>query len=246
MRPARRTVGEGLRGPGYLWAMTSVRPRLHESWLSRLEPEFASPWFQDLKRFLQEEKARGATVFPPGPRIFAALDATPFDRVRVVILGQDPYHGPGQAHGLSFSVPPGIARPPSLMNIHKELLADLGIAIPRHGSLEAWAERGVLLLNSCLTVRAHEPASHQNRGWERFTDRIVELLAQREQPMVFILWGAFARAKTERVDLSRHGVIASAHPSPMSATKGFLGSKPFSRANAWLVEHGQDPIDWTP
>jgi len=225
--------------------MTSVRPKLHESWLSRLEAEFASSWFLELKTFLQQEKARGATIYPPGPRIFAALDATPFDDVRVVILGQDPYHGPGQAHGLSFSVPEGVARPPSLLNIHKELLADLGQPIPKHGSLEAWAARGVLLLNTCLTVRAHEPASHQNRGWERFTDRIVELLAARETPMVFILWGSFARAKTENVDLSRHGVIASAHPSPMSASRGFHGSRPFSRANAWLVAHGQEPVDWS-
>jgi len=225
--------------------MPNPRPQLHESWLSRLEDVFASPWFADLKTFLREEKSRGAVIYPPGPRIFAALDATPFDNVRVVILGQDPYHGPGQAHGLSFSVPEGIARPPSLLNIHKELLADVGIPTPRHGSLEAWASQGVLLLNTCLTVRAHEPLSHQKRGWERFTDRIVELLAERDKPMVFILWGMSARTKTENVDLSRHGVITSAHPSPMSATKGFFGSKPFSRANAWLSAHGQDPIDWS-
>lgn len=222
-----------------------MNPKLHESWKSRLRSEFDSPWFLDLKRFLQAERDRGATVYPPGSRIFAALDSTPFESVRAVILGQDPYHGPGQAHGLSFSVPPGVPPPPSLRNIHKELAADLGIPVPSHGSLESWAARGVLLLNTCLTVRAHEPASHQGRGWERFTDAIIQLLAERETPMVFILWGSFARQKTESVDLSRHGVISSAHPSPMSASRGFLGSRPFSRCNAWLSSHGQEPIDWS-
>jgi uracil-DNA glycosylase len=225
--------------------MSNVSPKLHPSWLARLEADFASPWFADLKRFLVEEKARGATIYPPGPRIFAALDATPFDQVRAVILGQDPYHGPGQAHGLSFSVPEGILRPPSLVNIHKELNADLGIPIPSHGSLEAWAKRGVLLLNTCLTVRAHEAFSHQGKGWERFTDRVVEELARRDRPMVFILWGLPARKKTEKIDLSRHGVIASAHPSPLSAGRGFFGSKPFSRCNEWLISHGEPPIDWS-
>jgi len=225
--------------------MNAVRPKLHESWLARLEDTFASPWFAELKAFLQLEKSRGATIYPPGNRIFAALDATPFDQVRAVILGQDPYHGPGQAHGLCFSVPEGIPRPPSLVNIHKELLADQGIAIPAHGNLEAWARQGVLLLNTCLTVRAHEPLSHQNRGWERFTDQIVRVLAERERPMVFVLWGAPARKKTENVDLSRHGVITSPHPSPLSASRGFFGSRPFSRCNDWLKAHGQEPIDWT-
>lgn len=223
----------------------AVAPRLHPSWLSRLEADFASPWFAELKKFLVEEKERGATIYPPGSRIFAALDATPFDDVRAVILGQDPYHGPGQAHGLCFSVPQGVLRPPSLVNIHKELHADLGLPIPSHGNLEAWAKHGVLLLNTCLTVRAHEPLSHQGKGWERFTDRIVEELARRERPMVFILWGSPARKKTENVDLSRHGVIASPHPSPLSASRGFFGSRPFSRCNDWLAAHGQEPIDWS-
>ena len=225
--------------------MTNVSPKLHPSWLARLEADFASPWFADLKRFLVEERARGATIFPPGPRIFAALDATPFDQVRAVILGQDPYHGPGQAHGLSFSVPEGMLRPPSLVNIHKELQDDLGIPVPSHGSLEAWAKRGVLLLNTCLTVRAHEPFSHQGKGWERFTDRVVEELARRDRPMVFILWGLHARKKLDNIDLSRHGVIESAHPSPLSASRGFFGSKPFSRCNEWLTSHGEPPIDWS-
>lgn len=218
--------------------------KLEESWRSRLEDVFASDWFARLRGFLQAEKAAGATIYPPGGRIFAALDTTPFDQVRAVILGQDPYHGPGQAHGLCFSVPPGIPKPPSLVNIHQEYNADLGLPIPRHGSLEPWAKNGVLLLNTCLTVRAGQPLSHQNQGWEKFTDRIVELLAARSEPMVFILWGSPARKKTERVDLSRHGVIASVHPSPLSAYRGFFGSKPFSRANEFLAKAGQAPIDW--
>jgi uracil-DNA glycosylase len=223
----------------------SVHPRLHESWLSRLHDSFESDWFASLKVFLQTEKASGQAIYPPGSRIFAALDATPFDSVRAVILGQDPYHGPGQAHGLCFSVPPGIAKPPSLVNIHQELHDDLGFPIPSHGSLERWATHGVLLLNTCLTVRAGQPLSHQGKGWERFTDRIVEVLAQRPEPMVFILWGSPARKKTERIDLSRHGVIISPHPSPLSAYRGFFGSRPFSRANEFLRKAGRDEIDWS-
>lgn len=225
--------------------MTATQPKLHPSWLSRLEPEFASPWFAELKAFLQAEKASGATVYPPGGRIFAALDATPFESVRVVILGQDPYHAAGQAHGLSFSVPVGIRPPPSLMNIHKELNQDLGLSIPSHGNLERWAAQGVLLLNTCLTVRAGTPLSHQGKGWERFTDRIVALLAAKREPVVFILWGAHAQEKTRAVDLSRHGVISSPHPSPFSAHRGFMGSRPFSRANAFLKGWGQREIDWS-
>lgn len=226
----------------YLCRMAEIK--LEASWRTRLEDTFATPWFGELKAFLKSEKASNATIYPPGPRIFAALDATPFEKVRAVILGQDPYHGPGQAHGLSFSVPAGIPRPPSLVNIHTEYNADLGFAIPKHGSLEAWAQNGVLLLNTCLTVRAGQPLSHQNQGWEKFTDKIVELLAARPEPMAFILWGAPARKKTERVDLSRHGVIASVHPSPLSSYRGFFGSKPFSKANEFLTKNGQPPIDW--
>lgn len=225
-------------------SQTTVEPKLHESWRTRLAADFQSPWFADLKSFLQSEKASGQTIYPPGPRIFAALDATPFESVRAIILGQDPYHGPGQAHGLSFSVPHGVPPPPSLVNIHKEYQSDLGFPIPGHGSLEPWARQGVLLLNTSLTVRAGQPLSHQGKGWETFTDRIVALLAQRPEPLVFILWGSPARQKAQRVDLSRHGVIASAHPSPLSAYRGFLGSKPFSRTNQFLAEHGQPLIDW--
>ena len=224
---------------------TSVHPRLHESWLSRLEDCFQSDWFLDLKRFLEAEKASGAAIYPPGSRIFAALDSTPFESVRAVILGQDPYHGAGQAHGLCFSVPRGVPKPPSLVNIHQEWHDDLGLPIPEHGSLESWAANGVLLLNTCLTVRAGQPLSHQGKGWERFTDRIVEILAQRPDPLVFLLWGTPARRKAERVDLSRHGVIASPHPSPLSAYRGFFGSRPFSRANSLLRELGVAEVDWS-
>ena len=174
-------------------ADATVRPKLHESWRSRLQDTFETDWFADLKVFLLEEKSAGATVYPPGSRIFAALDSTPFESVRAVILGQDPYHGPGQAHGLSFSVPQGVPKPPSLVNIHQEWHDDLNLPIPAHGSLEPWATQGVLLLNTCLTVRAGQPLSHQGKGWEKFTDRIVELLAERPEPMVFILWGSPAR-----------------------------------------------------
>jgi len=223
----------------------TVRPRLHESWLSRLGECFESGWFRELKIFLEAERAAGAAIYPPGSRIFAALDSTPFEQVRAVILGQDPYHGAGQAHGLCFSVPAGVPKPPSLVNIHQEWHSDLGLPIPSHGSLEPWARNGVLLLNTCLTVRAGQPLSHQGKGWERFTDRVIEILAQRPDPMVFILWGAPARKKTERVDLSRHGVITSPHPSPLSSYRGFFGSKPFSRANEFLKKAGRPEIDWS-
>ena len=225
-------------------ADATVRPKLHESWRSRLQDTFDTDWFAALKIFLLEEKSAGATVYPPGSRIFATLDSTPFESVRAVILGQDPYHGPGQAHGLCFSVPRGVPKPPSLVNIHQEWHDDLNLPIPAHGSLEPWAAQGVLLLNTCLTVRAGQPLSHQGKGWEKFTDRIVELLAERPEPMAFILWGSPARKKTERVDLSRHGVIASVHPSPLSAYRGFFGSKPFSRANDFLRGAGRPEIDW--
>jgi uracil-DNA glycosylase len=219
--------------------------KLHESWRSRLQPEFDSPWFGELVDFLHAEKAAGKAIFPPGRCIFNALDSTPFESVRAVILGQDPYHGPGQAHGLCFSVNRGVPKPPSLVNIFKELQSDLGIPAPSHGNLEAWTRRGVLLLNTCLTVRQGEPLSHQNRGWERLTDRIVQLLAERETPMAFLLWGSPAQRKVRCADLSRHGVFCAPHPSPLSAHRGFFGSRPFSQANAFLQAHGQDPIDWS-
>lgn len=218
--------------------------KLHESWLTPLQVEFDSPYMAALKQFLVAEKAAGKRIFPPGSLWFHALDTTPLDQVRVVILGQDPYHGPGQAHGLCFSVQPGVRVPPSLVNIYKELHDDLGIAAPNHGHLEAWAKQGVLLLNSVLTVEAHRAASHQGKGWERFTDAVIRLVEARDQPVVFILWGSYAQRKAAFVDQSKHLVLKSPHPSPLSAHNGFFGSRPFSKANRFLEQQGMTPIDW--
>lgn len=218
--------------------------KLHESWLTPLQGEFDSPYMAALKQFLVAEKAAGKHIFPPGSEWFHALDTTPLDQVRVVILGQDPYHGPGQAHGLCFSVQPGVRVPPSLVNIYKELHDDLGIAAPNHGHLEAWAKQGVLLLNSVLTVEAHRAASHQGKGWERFTDAVIRLVEARDQPVVFILWGSYAQRKAAFVDQSKHLVLKSPHPSPLSAHNGFFGSRPFSKANRFLEQQGMTPIDW--
>jgi len=218
--------------------------KLHESWRVPLQGEFDSPYMAVLKRFLIEEKAAGKTIYPPGGEWFHALDATPLDRVKVVILGQDPYHGPDQAHGLSFSVRKNVPIPPSLTNIYKELHDDMSINPASHGNLEAWAAQGVLLLNSVLTVEAHQPASHRNKGWERFTDAVIRLVDAREQPAVFILWGSYAQKKAAFVDRSRHLVLKAPHPSPLSAHNGFFCSRPFSQANAFLEEKGLAPIDW--
>ena len=212
-------------------------------WNPLLRGEFAKPYWQQLQRFVAGERARH-TVFPPEPEVFAALHLTPYATTRVVILGQDPYHGPKQAHGLCFSVRPGVAIPPSLANIHKELQADLGIDPPGHGNLDAWARQGVLLLNATLTVRAGQAASHQGKGWETFTDEVLRAVNGKPHPVVFILWGASARRKTSLIDPSRHTIIQSAHPSPLSAHNGFFGSRPFSRTNAALEAAGLDPIDW--
>ncbi|BAV64686.1 uracil-DNA glycosylase [Sphingobium cloacae] len=218
--------------------------KLHESWREPLLGEFQSPYMQALKRFLEGEKANGKRVFPKGSEYFRALDLTPLDKVKVVILGQDPYHGEGQAHGLCFSVRPGVRTPPSLVNIYKELNSDLGIAPPRHGFLEHWAKQGVLLLNSVLTVEMSRAASHQGKGWEQFTDAIIRLVNQKDEPVVFLLWGAYAQRKAAFVDPSRHLVLKAAHPSPLSAHNGFLGCRHFSRANAFLEEKGRGAIDW--
>jgi uracil-DNA glycosylase len=211
-------------------------------WNPVLRPELDAPYFKDVQRFVAEERSQHA-VYPPKEDVFAALHLTPYADVRVLILGQDPYHGPGQAQGLCFSVRPGVPVPPSLLNIYKELHADLGCPIPKHGDLRSWATQGVLLLNATLTVRAHEAASHQGKGWERFTDAVIAAVNNKPTPVVFILWGAYARKKAVFIDTTRHTVIESAHPSPLSATK-FFGTKPFSRANAALAAHGADPIDW--
>ncbi len=221
---------------------------LDPSWLDPLRPEFDSAPMQALKAFLAAERAAGTTVFPRPRDWFRALDLTPLEQVRVVILGQDPYHGAGQAHGLCFSVQPGVRTPPSLVNIYKEMESDLGIAPARHGFLEHWARQGVLLLNAVLTVRMGAAASHQGRGWERFTDAVIRLVAARADPTVFLLWGAYAQKKAAFIDDvsrgGRHLVLKSAHPSPLSAHAGFFGSRPFSQANAFLEAHGRQPIDW--
>ncbi|MVA56382.1 uracil-DNA glycosylase [Agrobacterium vitis] len=218
--------------------------RLEDSWKAVVGEEFEKSYMQTLKQFLVEEKQQGKPIFPRGPEYFRALDLTPIDKVRVVILGQDPYHGAGQAHGLCFSVQPGVRIPPSLVNIYKELQADLGIAPVRHGFLEHWARQGVLLLNSVLTVEEGRAGSHQGKGWEKFTDRVIHAVAESREHVVFILWGAYAQKKADFVDPARHLVLKSVHPSPLSAHNGFFGSKPFSKANAYLEAHGEVPIDW--
>ncbi|MBK8629116.1 MAG: uracil-DNA glycosylase [Sphingomonadales bacterium] len=218
--------------------------KLHESWKAPLADEFAAPYMAELRAFLVAEKAKGKRIFPKGSEWFRALDLTPLEKVRVVIIGQDPYHGEGQAHGLCFSVQPGVRTPPSLVNIYKELQADLGIAPARHGFLEHWAQQGVLLLNAVLTVEMAQAASHQGKGWEKLTDAIIRLINARAEPCVFLLWGAYAQKKAGFVDTSRHLVLKSAHPSPLSAYNGFFGSRPFSQTNAFLESHGRTPIDW--
>ena len=213
-------------------------------WNPILRSELDAPYFQELQRFVASERA-GRPVYPPPDEVFAALHLTPYAEVKVLILGQDPYHGANQAHGLCFSVRPGIALPPSLENIFAELASDLGVARPDHGCLDSWARQGVLLLNATLTVRAGQAASHQGKGWERFTDAVIEAVNRKPERVVFILWGASARRKKALIDTSRHVVIESAHPSPLSARNGFFGSRPFSRANEALVAAGRAPIDWS-
>ncbi|MBV8388856.1 MAG: uracil-DNA glycosylase [Mucilaginibacter sp.] len=218
---------------------------LEPSWLAVLKEEFEKPYMTNLKKFLQSEKEAGQVVYPKNADIFRAFNDTPFDKVKVVILGQDPYHGPNQAHGLSFSVQKGIAIPKSLINIYKELATDIpGFIKPAHGNLEEWAKQGVLLLNATLTVRAGEAASHQKKGWEIFTDETIHRLSEKRTGLVFILWGAYAQSKIPLIDQTKHYIIKSVHPSPLSVERGFWGSKPFSKANAYLEEQGEKPIDW--
>lgn len=218
--------------------------RLESSWKARVGDWFARDDMRALSAFLRQRRAAGATVFPPGGEIFAAFDATPFDAVKVVILGQDPYHGPGQAHGLCFSVRPGVPVPPSLDNIYKELARDTGFVRPDHGCLLPWARRGVLLLNSVLTVEAGQPGSHQGKGWEGFTDHVVDVLNREREHLVFLLWGSYAQKKGAVIDARRHRVLKAPHPSPLSAHRGFLGCGHFSAANQSLARSGQAPIDW--
>ena len=218
---------------------------LEPSWLAVLKDEFEKPYMKDLRKFLQSEKELGQIVYPKNADIFRAFNDTPFDKVKVVILGQDPYHGPNQAHGLSFSVQKGIAIPKSLINIYKELATDIpGFVKPTHGNLEDWAKQGVLLLNATLTVRAGEAASHQKKGWEVFTDEVIRQLSEKKKGIVFILWGAYAQSKIPLIDQSKHHIIKSVHPSPLSVERGFWGSKPFSKTNAYLIKEHQTPIDW--
>ena len=218
---------------------------LEKSWLEAVGEEFEKDYMIGLKAFLVEEKQNGHTVYPKGADIFNALNHTPFDQVKVVILGQDPYHGQGQAHGLSFSVQKGVAVPPSLKNIYKELAEDFpGYITPNHGELTKWADEGVLLLNATLTVRAHEANSHQGRGWEKFTDRIITELSNKREGIVFLLWGKYAQNKSALIDGRKHTILMAPHPSPFSAHTGFLGCKHFSKANEILQKEGKAPVDW--
>lgn len=218
---------------------------IEEGWLNVLKAEFEKPYMKSLKTFLLEEKQKGYQIYPKGPEIFNALNHTPFDKVKVVILGQDPYHGDGQAHGLSFSVQKGVTIPPSLKNIYKELDSDIpGFKIPNHGNLTKWADEGVLLLNATLTVRAHQPGSHQGKGWETFTDTIISKLSEKQKGIVFLLWGRYAQNKSVLIDRNHHTILTAAHPSPFSAYNGFFGCRHFSRTNEILTKEGKAPIDW--
>ncbi|MFZ1634840.1 MAG: uracil-DNA glycosylase [Chitinophagales bacterium] len=217
---------------------------IEDGWKQALQAEFTKPYFAGIKNFLKQQKAAGKIIYPPGPMIFNAFNLTPFDKVKVVILGQDPYHGPGQAHGLCFSVQKGIKPPPSLVNIYKEMRTDLGLEPPTHGCLQQWAEQGVFLLNAMLTVEKDLPASHQKIGWQNFTDAAIAALSKNRTNLVFILWGAYAQQKIELIDQTKHFIIKSPHPSPFSADKGFFGSKPFSKTNNWLEQHHLENINW--
>ena len=217
--------------------------RIEESWKQRLSPEFEKDYFVKLTEFVRSEYSR-TTIYPPAKQIFNAFDQCPFDKTKVVIIGQDPYHGPGQAHGLCFSVAEGVPNPPSLQNIFKEIFSDLGKPMPANGDLTRWARQGVLLLNATLTVQAHQAGSHQRKGWEEFTDAAIRHLAEEREHLVFILWGAYAQKKGAFIDRNKHLVLTSAHPSPLSAYNGFLGNKHFSRANEYLVAHGIAEIEW--
>jgi uracil-DNA glycosylase len=224
--------------------MAENNPDIESSWKTVLSDEFNSDNFRKLKHFLTEEKRSGHILYPAGQDIFAAFNCTPFDKVKVVILGQDPYHGHGQAHGLSFSVPDGVSLPPSLLNIYKELNKEYGFPISRKGNLTKWAEQGVLLLNATLTVRAGEPGSHQRKGWEEFTDAVIRKLSIDKNGIIFLLWGKFAQAKETLIDTTRHSVLKAAHPSPFSADRGFFNCGHFKKTNALLESFGMTPIDW--
>jgi uracil-DNA glycosylase len=219
--------------------------KIEQSWKDALDGEFKKPYFVEIVNFLKREKQAGKTIYPAGPNIFNAFNTTPFDNVKVVILGQDPYHNPGQAHGLSFSVPKGVKPPPSLINIFKELTEDVGIDLPTHGYLEYWAKQGVLLLNAALTVEMNQPMSHSKIGWHHFTDDVIKTISDKKDNVVFLLWGAFAQKKQVLIDSRKHLILKAAHPSPLSAHNGFFGCRHFSKTNKWLQEKGLKPIDWS-
>lgn len=219
--------------------------KIEASWKEILKDEFTQPYFQQIALHIKTEKSQGKTIYPPGSQIFNAFDTTPFDHIKVVILGQDPYHGPGQAHGLCFSVQTGVPPPPSLLNMYKELHDDIGFRIPNHGNLTSWAKQGVFLLNASLTVRAGEPMSHSKIGWAQFTDTVIKKISAQKTSVVFLLWGKFAQEKRVLIDESKHLVLKAAHPSPLSAHNGFFGCRHFSKANEYLVLKGIDPVDWT-
>jgi uracil-DNA glycosylase len=225
--------------------MVVVDPKIEESWKEVMAEEFNKPYFIDLKKFILDEKSKGQVIYPPGQLIFSAFNHTPFDKVKVVIVGQDPYHGIGQANGLCFSVNNGIKAPPSLVNIFKELQDDLGIPIPTHGNLEKWADKGVLLLNASLTVRANQPNSHASKGWENFTDAVITKLSQQREGIVFLLWGKYAQAKDILIDKTKHHILKAAHPSPFSAFNGFFGCRHFSKTNEILKQQGKEQVDWS-
>ena len=221
-----------------------MKDRIEDSWKKILEPEFRKPYFRQITEHIKTEKLQGKVIYPPGPMIFNAFEKTPVDKVKVVIIGQDPYHGKGQAMGLSFSVPPGIPSPPSLVNIFKELHNDVGAPVPYHGDLSKWALQGVMLLNASLTVRAGEPMSHSKIGWHIFTDAVISRISEVKKNVVFLLWGKFAQEKMELVDKNKHLILKSVHPSPLSANNGFFGNRHFSKTNTFLMQKGLDPIDW--
>lgn len=221
----------------------NTRPQLHASWLQLLEAEFSKVYMLQLKEFIREEK-KAASIYPPSALVFNAFNSTPFSEVRVVILGQDPYHGPGQAHGLCFSVPEGVSKPPSLLNIFKEIERDLKLPIPECGNLQPWTRQGVFLLNTLLTVREHSPLSHAKRGWEIFTDKVIQLLNDEREGLVFVLWGANARSKITLLDKNKHFILEAPHPSPLSAHRGFMGCGHFSKINSYLKNRGHETIDW--
>lgn len=222
-----------------------VNPQMEEGWKKILSEEFTKEYFLHIKEFLKKEKAAGKVIYPPGPSIFNAFNQTPFDKVKVVILGQDPYHGKGQAHGLCFSVQHGIKPPPSLVNIYKEIYSDLNLPIPNHGNLEQWAQQGVFLLNAILTVEAAKPASHRNIGWETFTDAVIKILSEQKKGLVFLLWGKFAQDKAMLIDSGKHHILTAPHPSPYSANSGFFGCKHFSKTNEILQKKGLEPVNWS-